>query len=190
MATRPAVTPRRIGTPVFVHWSVSALCLFFLGVGIEWIFTAATAMAAYLAMILIHEFGHRAVARRRRCEVLAIELFPLHGRCLYVPNDALDHAFISWGGALAQFIVAVPCAIFVMTVGYTRVDPFNAVLAILGFFGPLIALLNLIPVAPLDGKAAWSLIPLLWSRRRRSRSGPRNALEALEEARKKALRNR
>lgn len=177
----------RGGVPILVHWSVPALCLFLLGTWIDAFPAAVAAIASYAAMLLTHELGHQWLAHRRGCRVFAVEIYPLHARCVYEPYVRLDEAVVAWGGFLAQFVVAIPFAGYVLAFGYTRFEPLNAVLAILGFIGPSIAVLNMIPVAPLDGHRAWSAIPGLLSRRRRQ---PRalTATEALEEPVRKARR--
>ncbi len=178
-------TIRRV--PILVHWSVFALVIFFLGTGIQHIATATAGMAAYLAMLLIHELGHHYAAVHRNYHVDRIEVFPLHAVCRFEqPEFAADAAVIAWGGPFAQFVVAVPFIVYVATFGYTPFQPANAVLAILGFISPAIATFNLVPVAPLDGKKAWSLLPLLLPSRRRRKKPQKTALETLQEAVKKA----
>jgi Zn-dependent protease len=179
--------------PILVHWSVPALALFVLGTGVEHIFTAASVIAAYLAMLVVHEFGHQLVAEWRGCRVVAISIYPLHGSCSYeLSQSRYDDILIAWGGPVAQFIVATPLAVWIRIVGSTRIDQLDVVLAVLGVFSPMIALFNLLPIAPLDGRKAWAIIPIAWSRisRRRKGSEPRTAMEAMEEALRKASRRR
>ena len=85
-------------------------------------------------------------------------------------------AVIAWGGVLAQFVVAVPIAVYLAVFGYTPFAPVNAVLAILSPLSLGQALFNLIPVALLDGSRAWGLFPLLLRRkmpRKQSAGNPR-----------------
>src|SRR5512138_1589078 len=120
--------------PVFVHWSVLAICLFLLGAGAHHLLTTAAGLASYLGVLIVHELGHHAVARRRGYRVERIEVFPLHAAC-----------------------------------------------AIFGFLSPAIALLNLVPVAPLDGKEAWSYFRLRFGRAPvEPRPKGKTPLEALE----------
>lgn len=179
--------------PLLVHWSVPALGIFVLGTGIDHILTAASLVAAYLAMLMIHELGHHLAAEWRGCRVLAIRIYPLHGSCVYeLPQSRYDDALIAWGGAAAQFVVAIPLAIFIKAFGSTGVDQLDVVLAVLGVFSPMIALFNLLPIRPLDGRKAWTIIPLLWSRSRRPNKSlqPQTAMEAMEEALRKASKRR
>ena len=125
-------------------------------------------------MILLHEVGHQVVAQRLRCTVYRIDLFPLHGHCVHeMPFTEEEHAKIAWGGVLGQFIVAVPMIITVLLFGYTRVQAINAVLAILGFFSFAVAVINLLPIKPLDGSIAWRIAPYLWVRIKRRMKRPR-----------------
>ena len=156
--------------PVFVHWGVFGLVLLVLISSGKRLPSALVAAGAYLLMLLIHEFGHQLVATRRGCRVLAIELYPIHGVCRFeAPRSDFDHCLIAWGGAVAQFAIAIPLAAFVVTRGYTQSQAVNATLAILGFMSPAVALLNLIPAGSLDGRAAWRLIPQL------TRRGPKRS---------------
>ena len=173
--------------PVLVHWTVPALSLFILGTGGRYILTAAAFVGAYLAMLLIHEAGHQWAAEWRRCRVVGIHIYPLHGTCRYeLPETRFDDALIAWGGPAAQLIAALPFALFIKLVGST-VDPVDVIVAFLGVFSPIVALVNLLPIAPLDGRKAWLILPLAWQRLRRGRreSEPRTAMEAME----RALRN-
>lgn len=180
----------RSGVPVLVHWSVPAICLFLLGVQVRHIVPAAAGLAAYLSVLFLHESGHRIIAERRGCRVLAIEIYPFHGFCRYEPTSRYDGVFVAWGGFLAQAAVAVPLILLVMTFGYTPFDVINVVIAILGFFNLGIGCLNLLPIRPLDGSTAWSIVPLAWARlRRRPTNRPQTALEALEDAVRKASKS-
>jgi Zn-dependent protease len=186
------VARTRTGVPILVHWSVPALCLFLLGTGVSRILTTAATLAAYFAIFLIHELGHQVVAQRLLYRVEAIKIYPFHGKCLYeAPHSRWHRALVAWGGPLAQFIVAAPLAALVIVRGPTRIESIDAVLAILGFLSPVIAILNLIPLRPLDGSKAWWLIPLAWERIvYRKRRHSLTPMEAMEEALRKASKSR
>jgi len=177
------------GVPILVHWSVPAIALFLLGVGVEHFVTAMAAVCSYLALLVIHEVGHQIAAEGCGLRVLSIRIYPIHGTCTFEHARSRYHeALIAWGGPAAQIIVAIPLMVVLYFIGYSRFQPINAVLAILGFFSPAIALFNLLPIPPLDGKKAWAIVPLtvnrVW-RRRRTQPEP-TALEALQEAVRKA----
>ncbi len=182
------------GVPVYVHWSVPALAIFILGVGVERILIVGAAVVAYLAMLAIHELGHQLVAQWRGYQVNRIELNPFHARCwLDHPEGQLDASLIASGGVVAQWLVALPFIGYRLVFGYTPYEPINAFIAILGFLSPGVAMFNLLPVAPLDGKKAWSFFPLLWRRWRfshRSRQHEQTAAEIFQEIAEKRKRRK
>jgi membrane-associated protease RseP (regulator of RpoE activity) len=70
--------------------------------------------------------------------------------------------------------VAAPLIAWVKIFGFTHSEAKNTVLGIVGFASILIAMFNLLPVAPLDGAKAWKLMPALvglWRKRGSSVSG-------------------
>ena len=161
---------RAFGAPVFVHWSVFALAGALVLISLDSAIHAVTAITAYLSVIVIHELGHAWMARRRRYQVVSIQVAMFHGRCTHEAADyEWDDVAIAWGGVLAQLAVAIPA--FVLTAALARVDlgPFALALAILSRVNLTVALLNLIPAPGLDGGKAWRVIPLArdwWSSRR------------------------
>jgi membrane-associated protease RseP (regulator of RpoE activity) len=128
-------------------------------------------VTAWLSVILIHECGHLIAAHRRGCAVFSIELYPIFGITHFqTPWSRFDHCVIAWGGVLAQAVIAIPLAAWVAIIGYTRFEPINAVLAILGFYSLGVAAFNLLPVAPLDGFIAWQILPAFVQRWRERRN--------------------
>lgn len=158
------------GTPVYVHWSV-------IVIGGLILFNAAArpvetlvALVSYLAVLLVHEYGHARAARRRGYAVWSIALYPIHGVTrVDAPRTRFDACVIAWGGVVAQLVVAAPLIAWVSVFGFTRNGAVNAVLALLGWFSAIIAITNLLPLRRLDGATAWSIVPLLWQRWRRRR---------------------
>lgn len=178
--------------PVFVHWSVFAICLFLLGAALRHIVLAAIGLASYLGVLVVHELGHQFMASRRGYEVSRIEIYPVHGICRFeAPEYPLDAAVIAWGGVLAQFVVAVPLIVFLKTFGYPNIAGLDIVLAIFAFVSPAIALFNLLPVAPLDGKVAWSYFRHRFGRDElpRPHVQEKSALQALQDAIARAKRS-
>ena len=51
------------GVPVFAHWTLPAIAIFLLGVGVEQELTAAATVFCYLTMLAAHELGHQLVAQ-------------------------------------------------------------------------------------------------------------------------------
>jgi Zn-dependent protease len=145
---------------VYVHWTVFLIGILMIAASIRrpWVILAAG--TSWLALILLHECGHMIAAQRRKCHVLAIYLYPIHGRCCYSqPWSRFDDCVIAWGGVIAQALVAAPLVLWIIVAGYSRFDPVNAVLAILGGYSLCVAVFNLIPVGGLDGAKAWGIVP-------------------------------
>lgn len=152
---------RAFGAPIYFHWSVFAVTLALVLVSLDSVIYAVSAIASYLAIIVIHEFGHAWVARRRRYEVFAIRIAMLHGRCEYEAAEyEWDDVAIAWGGVLAQLAIAIPMLVVAIALGRANLGPFNNVVAMLGRANLVIAFINLIPSPGFDGEKAWRVIPL------------------------------
>lgn len=156
------------GVDVYVHWSVFAISAFILLGAFQQPAMSLVGLTCYIGVLLIHESGHMIIARRKGCEVLDIELYPVWAVTHFQsPRSRFDHSVIAWGGVIAQSAVAVPLVAWVLLFGYTRFEPVNAALVILGFFSLAMAVFNLLPFPPLDGAIAWRIVPELigrWSR--------------------------
>lgn len=163
------------GVDVYVHWSVFAVAAVMILGAIREPTMTIVGLICYLSVLLLHECGHMIAAQRRGCRVEYIELYPIHGRCCFqTPWSRFDHCVIACSGILAQAVVALPLVAYLAIYGYTRFEAVNAVLAILGGFSLLVAVINLIPLGRLDGTIAWYLAPE-WIRRERSRRARRAA---------------
>jgi stage IV sporulation protein FB len=163
------------GVDVFVHWTLFVVAALMVWGAVRRPLLALAAVIAYPSVLLIHECGHMIAAHRKGCHVHYIELYPICGLCYFeVPWSRIDRAVIAWGGVLAQAIVGLPIAVYLIIFGYTPFEPMNAVLALLGPFSLAIAVFNLLPLWRLDGMIAWDLIPALFerSRERRNRRPP------------------
>ena len=153
------------GVRVYAYWSVLVIGTLILFGAIERPAETIAAWSAYCGVILIHECGHMIAAQRRGYEVLAIELYPIHGFVRFqAPWSGYDEALIAWGGVAAQEAVALPLVTFVSIFGFTRFDALNVTVGILGYYSLIVAVFNLIPVRPLDGATAWHLVPELIKR--------------------------
>lgn len=159
------------GVSVYVHWSVLVIVAIMLANAARRPILTIVGMSAYLGVMLIHECGHMIAARKLRCAVHSIQLYPIFGiTCFDVPWSRFDHCVIAWGGVLAQSVIAIPLVTWVALAGYTRFEPINAALAILGFYSLAVAAFNLLPVSPLDGSVAWGIVPAFISRQRERRA--------------------
>lgn len=80
------------GVPVFVHWSVFAVALLMLTGAVKNPIMSVVAMASYIGILVIHEWGHSFAAKLKHCEVYSIKLYPLHGLCTFQqPWNKRDH---------------------------------------------------------------------------------------------------
>lgn len=181
----------RSGVPILVHWSVPALALVLLGFGFRHLLVMGAAIAAYVAMLVLHERGHQIVAERRGFKVVAIEIYPLHGSCKYHLPPLWDDALIAWGGAAAQLIVAAPLFVFIKVFGTTGFASLDVAILVLATYSPIVALFNLLPISTLDGRKAWMIVPLGWRKfRDRRKLVAMTPMEAMEEALRKASKGR
>lgn len=148
------------GVGVYFHWTVLLIAVIILLNVIRHPLVSLLGLTAYLSVLLIHESGHMIAARHLRCEVFSIEIYPIFGFCRFEsPWSRFDHCVIAWGGVLAQAVVAAPIVVYVSVFGYTRFQPINTILGLLGFFSLGVAAFNLLPIPRLDGSVAWGLIP-------------------------------
>jgi Zn-dependent protease len=156
------------GVPTYVHWSVFAISAFILANVVSHPGLSILGLFCYYSVLLIHEAGHLYEAQRKGCQVLSIELYPVFGLTRFdSPWSKLDHCVIAWGGVIAQALVFVPLIAWVIVFGYTRFGAVNMIFAILGFFSLVVAIFNLLPIQPLDGRIAWQIFPELWAERKR-----------------------
>jgi Zn-dependent protease len=157
------------GVDVYVHWSIFAFAVVFLAGTTRQLTSTLIGMAAYLALLILHESGHLFMARRRGYQAFSMALYPIFGLASFeAPDSRIDRALIAWGGVLAQAVVAVPLTLYIILAGYTPFEPINAALVILGGYSLLVAAFNLLPIRPLDGSRAWDIIPAWFEQRRTS----------------------
>ena len=149
------------GVPVDFHWSAIVMFgLFLAGVPIFGIPLLFIALGLF-AILLVHELGHAFLAKRLGYHVVRIQIFPIHGFCLYEePYSAYEESIIAWGGVLAQFVLFVPSALVLAYFGNSSVGSVNVLLVMFSYINASIMVMNLTPAAPLDGKKAWRL-PLI-----------------------------
>jgi Zn-dependent protease len=132
---------------------------------------AAVSIAAYLAIITVHEAGHAYVARWFGCRITAIRRGIIHGLCEYeTPEHELEDVLIAWGGVAAQLCIAIPVLLIAWAMGSRELYYFGPVVAFLGYLNLLVALANLAPAEGFDGKRACRAFPLLfhWWRAKRT----------------------
>ncbi|MGE0328758.1 MAG: hypothetical protein AB7S68_40965 [Polyangiaceae bacterium] len=166
--------------PIYAHFSLPLIAL--LAGGFEfrpylWLGT--------LLVVLIHELGHVVLLRRYRLPVLALNLHGVGGDVH--TNEWItpwQRCVVAWGGVLAQL------SIFVVLGGLARlklvsheVKAHDLYEALVGA-NLLIALVNLLPLPPLDGAEAWKLPRFLYLRGKGAYYEGR--LQELDQAKKRA----
>jgi stage IV sporulation protein FB len=156
------------GAPIRIHWSVLLGLMFFTGFRF-----APAAWLGFVALILIHELGHAALVLRYGLRVVAIDVHGFGGECRWSGDTTpWQRAVIAWGGVLAQgILMAATYGILYATGG--PVNAFWAELA--GVFlitNRWLIGINLLPIPPLDGANAWTLVSL-WKARHAARGDRR-----------------
>ncbi len=164
-------------------------CLFIVA-NLDHLFTTVAGLTTFLLILIIHELGHQFVATRLGYRVVSVEIYPVHGVCRFDhPESKLDAARIAWGGVIGQMLLAVPLIVRLVLWGHSSSASLNAFLSIGGPTNFAVAILNLLPIRPLDGATAWSLLPMAWSAyRRKGRKREKSALEVFEELARKQKR--
>jgi len=104
---------RWFGARLHVHLSVVIVVAAVGLAAIESPAFAAVTLVSFLGVILLHEWGHAAVAHHFGYSVEGIWLAAVHGRCQYqAPESQWERCLIAWGGIAAQLAVAAPILIF------------------------------------------------------------------------------
>ena len=170
---------RIMGARLHLHWSALALAAALLASWIRQPVLALEAVGSYFGVLLLHEIGHAAMARRLGYAATDIRLSLLHGGCEHdAPDTRRDEALIAWGGVLAQLAIALPLIALAQVPAFAALPAAAIPIAGFGYFSVLVALFNLAPVPPLDGARAWRLLPVLLAQRR-ARAAAEKATQAL-----------
>ena len=141
------------GAPILLHWSLILGLLAFSNFSFVpgfWV--------GFTVLILLHELGHAYLVRRLGFNVEAVVVHGFGGFCSWHGQASrLEHSVIAWGGVLAQALLLLG------TLGYVQVmgpptSSFGFLLEDAWIRANLwIMALNLLPIAPLDGKEAWQI---------------------------------
>lgn len=165
------------GAPIRLHWSVPILCVLVGGTRL-----APGAWLAALLVVLGHELGHAALAKRYKQDVLEVMVHALGGHCMYAGQQTpWQRSVIASGGVLAQLGMFVMAWLWLTIAPPSQSQFLMDALWVFSGINVTIALFNLIPIAPLDGAEIWKL-PGLYLARRRRRRGMRSAQTALQAA--------
>ena len=150
------------GAPVYIHWAALVVLGGLFGISLNDPLLALITMCSYFGIILLHESGHAYFARIFDCRPIKINLGVIHGLCEYeASNEELHNLIITWGGVIAQLVVAIPLIVLAQTTDISKVYGMGPIIVCLGYISFLMALVNLAPSKGLDGEYAWKLIPFL-----------------------------
>ena len=163
------------GIPFYFHWTLLLWLPWYWWTqrSVVW---ACVTLVAFTALMLAHELGHAMAARARRTKVYAIKLYVMHGQCEHeAAYYESDDIFIAWGGVFAQAAVLVvalvaqyACGLWLPQMQYLLAPLFFVFIQTNIF----LAVINLIPVAPLDGYRAWRFVtPLVQRARAKANAG-------------------
>jgi Zn-dependent protease len=157
------------GAPIRIHWSTPIGMLVFTGFLRDPRF-APGLWLGFLLVVLVHELGHAIAVWLSGHRVVAVDAYALGGLCHWRGGPSpLARAMIAWGGVIAQAALAIGTSIALAFLGRPA-HVFTADLAHAFVDANLwMALMNLVPVPPLDGAEAWRVVPILAARRRRRR---------------------
>ena len=138
------------GAPIEVHFSLPLMLAAMSGFRLAPVFWALAAL-----LILVHELGHAVAARSMRLHVHRIALHGLGGHIeTEYPGGLAASARLASGGVLAQ--LAVLAVVLPFAVLDDRKDAaWVQVQDTLLNWNVAVILLNLLPVAPLDGHRIW-----------------------------------
>ena len=165
------------GAPIRLHWTVPILCVLVGGMRL-----APGAWLAALLVVLGHELGHAALAKRYKQDVLEVMVHALGGHCMYAGQQTpWQRSVIASGGVLAQLGMYVVSLAWLMLSPPSQSQFLMDALWVFTQINVSIALFNLVPIAPLDGAEIWKL-PGLYLARRRRRRGMKSAQSALQSA--------
>jgi Zn-dependent protease len=155
---------RWFGAKLYIHLSVIVVTVVVALAAIQNPAFAAVTLLSFFGVILLHEWGHAAVAHHFGYRVDSIWLATVHGRCEYeAPETQWERSLIAWGGVAAQLALGVPI-IVIDSQWHRSLGIFGPVVLILGYYSCIVVIFNLLPLKGLDGQVAWRIIPLLGKR--------------------------
>jgi stage IV sporulation protein FB len=171
------------GAPVRIHWSVAIGVAMFTGLRF-----APAAWLGFVLLVLAHELGHAAFVLLYRLEVVSVDVHGFGGVCRWHGvSTRWERAVIAWGGVLAQLAILVATYGLVFATGAPTSSFATEIVYVFTTTNLWLLLINLMPVSPLDGADAWTIVRA-WRERRGSRqrmAGAREHLRRIETAEKR-----
>ena len=157
---KPPVTPRASlrlcsvsGVPVYLHLTLPiglALASWFKFRPVIWL--------VFLIIVLVHEAGHAVLLRRYRLPVLHVVLHGFGGECETTDwMTPWQSAVVAWGGVLAQGVLFALTSLCVSLGLWPSGALAFDLYVTLTSTNLLVAVFNLLPLGPLDGREAWRL---------------------------------
>lgn len=155
------IGPFRVrNVPIHVHWTfpVGGLFVaFFLG-NVSWK-TAIPLVAAYTALILVHELGHAFAAKIASSKVHAVLVTAAGGWCFADEPDSFRSRFAFYaGGIAAQILALLVTATLVALFGNPDSFVLNAFVLVFTIVNVILIIINMIPMEGTDGQKLWGLL--------------------------------
>jgi Zn-dependent protease len=125
-------------------WAGGSMIVSLIAYAVKWRFAFA---AGFLALIVIHEFGHAVAIRAKGLRAGAMVFIPFIGGAVTLkdqPRSAFDDAQIGIAGPIAGTLAALLARVIFHFTG-------SSLYLVLAYAGFLLNLFNLLPIAPLDG---------------------------------------
>lgn len=151
--------PRRV--PLRLHWSLPLGAFLWTGGVLQprlWL--------AFVLLIFFHELGHALAVRWAGAKVDSLDLHGLGGACRWHGQTTkYQRSVIAFAGVWAQGVLLV--AAIALRLGSWQIfgESTDAILHLYTWTNLKLALLNLLPIPPLDGAEAWNLFDRLRYRR-------------------------
>jgi hypothetical protein len=144
------LTLRGRGVALRFHWSIPVV-----GLILTWFRASPPAWIGFLFILGVHMVGHAAVASLCGARLSRVDVHGLGGHCSTVGLSTRNRMLVAAGGVLAQ----VALALLVVLVLRSFADTAFETELLEMFVGPnlLLAGLNVLPIAPLDGASFWKV---------------------------------
>jgi len=176
--------------PVTMDWTV-LLAFPWLYLMMNDFLAAAIGSVAFFGLLVAHEYGHVFAARWRGVAVHGINFNGLHGETARAyAGSQKDEAIIAWAGVGAQLLVLLLAYAATLLLDGVRSPALwlvaGPVLVVWTKWNVFLAIIALLPIGPMDGHAAWKILPLMRQSFRR-RPPEQGKVVKLSSARKRAL---
>lgn len=148
-----------------VHYSMPILIIIFLAMSLitNTPLSYFTGLLCIFLLTLVHELGHYFLIKRFGLITNSIVLLPILGYCDYYYSEYdYENYFIAWGGVFFQGILLIPSLLIFLLIPNIENQYLRNVILVLGPFNLITIIVNLLPMAFLDGARCWKSIPLFF----------------------------